>query len=112
MTLKQTIIHKLLRRKLKIEQHEPQGLVTIQVNILSMYKHIQGRTSFLPPLASSRVCFLNSFYQSYQETLKLSFIVCTSKKMSVFTSNRPAILMMFEFLYGQQLDIKQPKQRS
>ena len=39
----------------------PQGLVTIQVNILSMYKHIQGRTSFLPPLASSRVCFLNSF---------------------------------------------------
>jgi hypothetical protein len=34
-----------------------QGLVTIQVNILSMYKHIQGRTSFLPPLASSRVCF-------------------------------------------------------
>ena len=38
-----------------------QGLVTIQVNILSMYKHIQGRTSFLPPLASSRVCFLNSF---------------------------------------------------
>jgi hypothetical protein len=25
---------------------EPQGLVTIQVNILSMYKHIQGRTSF------------------------------------------------------------------
>ena len=35
----------------------PQGLVTIQVNILSMYKHIQGRTSFLPPLASSRVCF-------------------------------------------------------
>ena len=39
----------------------PQGLITIQVNILSMYKHIQGRTSFLPPLASSRVCFLNSF---------------------------------------------------
>ena len=38
-----------------------QGLVTIQVNILSMYKHIQGRTSFFTPLASSRVCFLNSF---------------------------------------------------
>jgi hypothetical protein len=26
-----------------------QGLVTIQVNILSMYKHIQGRTSFFTP---------------------------------------------------------------
>jgi hypothetical protein len=38
-----------------------QGLVTIHVNILSMYKHVQGRTSFLPPLASRRVCFLNSF---------------------------------------------------
>ena len=38
-----------------------QGLVTIHVNILSMYKHVQERTSFLPPLASSRVCFLNSF---------------------------------------------------
>ena len=37
------------------------GLVTIHVNILSMYKHVQGRTPFLPSLASSRVCFLNSF---------------------------------------------------
>ena len=27
---------------------DAQGLVTIQVNILSMYKHIQGRTSFYP----------------------------------------------------------------
>ena len=33
----------------------------IHVNILSMYKHVQGRTPFLPPLTSSRVCFLNSF---------------------------------------------------
>ena len=39
----------------------PQGLVTTHVNILSMYKHVQRRTSFLPPLAPSRVCFLNSF---------------------------------------------------
>ena len=39
----------------------PQVLVTIHVNILSMHKHVQGRTPFLPPLASSRVCFLNSF---------------------------------------------------
>jgi hypothetical protein len=38
-----------------------QGLVTIHVNILSMYNHIQGRTFFLPLLALSRVCFLNSF---------------------------------------------------
>ena len=37
----------------------PQGLVTIHVNILSMYKHVQqGRTPFLYPLVSSRVCFL------------------------------------------------------
>ena len=28
--------------------------------------------------------------------MALSFIVCTSKKISVFTSNRPARLMMFE----------------
>ena len=38
----------------------PQLLVTIHVNILSMHKHVQGRAPFLPPLASSRVCFLNS----------------------------------------------------
>ena len=35
----------------------PQGLVTIHVNIPSMYKHVQGRTPFLPPIASSRVFF-------------------------------------------------------
>ena len=40
---------------------KPQGLVTIHVNILSMYKHVQGPTPFLPPLASTRVCILNSF---------------------------------------------------
>ena len=40
---------------------KPQGLVTIHVNILSMHKHVQGRTPFLLPLTSSRVCFLNSF---------------------------------------------------
>jgi hypothetical protein len=28
--------------------------------------------------------------------MALSFIVCTSKKFAVFTSNRPARLMMFE----------------
>ena len=39
--------------------YRQQGLVTIHVNILSMYKHVQqGRTPFLPPLVSSRVCFL------------------------------------------------------
>ena len=51
----------VVRKKNSERNKKPQGLVTIQVNILSMYKHIQGRTSFLPPLASSRVCFLNSF---------------------------------------------------
>ena len=30
-----------------------------------MYKHVQGRTSFLPPLASSRVCFLNSYFRFF-----------------------------------------------
>ena len=40
---------------------QAQGLVTIHVNILSMHIHVQGRTPFLPPLASSRVCFFNSF---------------------------------------------------
>ena len=39
-------------RRHKTVQVQPQGLVTIQVNILSMYKHIQGRTSFLPPKIS------------------------------------------------------------
>ena len=30
-----------------------------------MYKHVQGqgRTSFLPPLTSSRVCFLSSYFR-------------------------------------------------
>jgi hypothetical protein len=36
---------------------EAQGLVTIHVNILSMHKQWQGRTLFLPPLASSRLFF-------------------------------------------------------
>ena len=40
----------------------PRGLVTIQVNVLSMCEHVQGWTSFLPPLASGRVCFLDSFW--------------------------------------------------
>jgi hypothetical protein len=33
-----------------------------------------------------------------EKALKMafSFIVCTSQKISVFTSNRPARLMMFE----------------
>jgi hypothetical protein len=43
---------------------QSQGLVTIHVNILSMHKHVQGRTPFLPPLASSRVCFLNMLFES------------------------------------------------
>jgi hypothetical protein len=33
----------------KCRSVKPQGLVTIHVNILSMYKHIQGRTSFFTP---------------------------------------------------------------
>ena len=40
---------------------EPQGLVTIHVNILSMYKHVQGRTSFLPRSHQVVFVFLNSF---------------------------------------------------
>jgi hypothetical protein len=38
---------------------------------------------------------LTGHNQSYQETLKL-FIVCTSQKISVFTSNCLAPLMLFE----------------
>ena len=53
-------VYALLCRRL-LFMYQAQGLVTIHVNILSMYKHVQGRTPFLPPLASSRVCFLNSF---------------------------------------------------
>ena len=57
----QTFLKNIDDDVMKNDEHETQGLVTIHVNILSMYKHKQGRTSFLPPLASSRVCFLNSF---------------------------------------------------
>ena len=45
--------HFLLRHSVlspfSVHLHWPQGLVTIQVNILSMYKHIQGWTSFFTP---------------------------------------------------------------
>jgi hypothetical protein len=37
------------------------GEVMIFFCILSMYKHVQGQTPFLPLLASSRVRFLNYF---------------------------------------------------
>ena len=43
-----------------------QGLVTIQVNILSMYKHIQGRTSFLTP-ARFKSCLFFKFLLIYSK---------------------------------------------
>ena len=50
-----------IQRRVCALKDKTQALVTIHVNILSMHKYVQGRTPFLPPLASSRVCFLNSF---------------------------------------------------
>jgi hypothetical protein len=44
----------------------PQGLVTIQVNILSMYKHIQGRTSFFTP-AHFKSCLFFKFLLIYSK---------------------------------------------
>ena len=44
----------------------PQGLVTIQVNILSMYKHIQGRTSFFTP-ARFKSCLFFKFLLIYSK---------------------------------------------
>ena len=51
------------RNKCLCSEVVTQGLVIIHVNILSMHKHkcIQGLAPCLPLLASSRVCFLNSF---------------------------------------------------
>ena len=45
---------------------KPQGLVTIQVNILSMYKHIQGRTSFFTP-ARFKSCLFFKFLPIYSK---------------------------------------------
>ena len=45
---------------------QPQGLVTIQVNILSMYKHIQGRTSFFTP-ARFKSCLFFKFLLIYSK---------------------------------------------
>ena len=45
---------------------EAQGLVTIQVNILSMYKHIQGRTSFFTP-ARFKSCLFFKFLLIYSK---------------------------------------------
>ena len=44
----------------------PQGLVTIQVNILSMYKHVQGRTSFFTP-ARFKSCLFFKFLLIYSK---------------------------------------------
>ena len=45
---------------------KPQGLVTIQVNILSMYKHIQGRTSSFTP-ARFKSCLFFKFLLIYSK---------------------------------------------
>ena len=43
------LLHHSVLSQFSVHLHWPQGLVTIQVNILSMYKHIQRRTSFFTP---------------------------------------------------------------
>jgi hypothetical protein len=45
---------------------QAQSLVTIQVNILSMYKHIQGRTSFFTP-ARFKSCLFFKFLLIYSK---------------------------------------------
>jgi hypothetical protein len=45
---------------------KPQGLVTIHINILSMHKHVQGRTPFLPPL-TSKSCLFFKFLPIYSK---------------------------------------------
>jgi hypothetical protein len=48
------------REQMLSSQVYTQGLVTIHVNILSLHKHVQGRTPFLPLLALSRPVWFNS----------------------------------------------------
>ena len=59
---------------------DPQGLVTIQVNILSMtmYKHIQGRTSFFTP-ARFKSCLFFKFLLIYSKPCLVQLLVVGCK---------------------------------
>jgi hypothetical protein len=66
-----------------------------------MVKLREFRTSVFLSIIGGAVTFTLGPWKmdSIQEKalkMALSFIVCTSQKFSVFTSNRPARLMMFE----------------
>ena len=60
-----TVIYLIFYRAF-LEVLQAQGLVTIQVNILSMYKHIQGRTSFFTP-ARFKTCLFFKFLLIYSK---------------------------------------------
>ena len=60
-----TVIYLIFYRAF-LEVLQAQGLVTIQVNILSMYKHIQGRTSFFTP-ARFKSCLFFKFLLIYSK---------------------------------------------
>ena len=57
---------RIFGKKSYVMMYRPQGLVTIQVNILSMYKHIQGRTSFFTP-ARFKPCLFFKFLLKYSK---------------------------------------------
>ena len=65
---------------LKLKVLEPQGLVTIQVNILSMtmYKHIHGRTSFFTP-ARFKSCLFFKFLLIYSKPCLVQLLVVGCK---------------------------------
>ena len=63
---KRTIYVRFFSILLYLLNVQAQGIVTIQVNILSMYKHIQGRTSFFTP-ARFKSCLFFKFLLIYSK---------------------------------------------
>ena len=59
-------LHEFPKENVRPNIRRSQGLVTIQVNILSMYKHIQGRTSFFTP-ARFKSCLFFKFLLIYSK---------------------------------------------
>ena len=85
---------------MKILDVNPQGLVTIQVNILSMYKHIQGRTSFFTP-ARFKSCLFFKFLLIYSKPCLVQLPRPYSFKKNIMTPPRlPLVKAQRSFLSG------------
>ena len=80
--------------------HHPQGLVTIHVNILSMYKHVQGRTPFFTPVRF-KSCSFFKLLLIYSKPCLVQLPRPYSFQKNIMTSPRlPLVKAQRSFLSG------------